>query len=614
MWSLLSPAVRSASFLRRMQRRSQQGTRSYKKVEEEQPRAPNSGNSLAKTLLTVTLFSSLVFFCFKMLSFQILFLFSGLSYAAVVDIRQASSSVSQVPDYFETTTERFPGPTQTGSAPFLVETNPAPFGNPTSFVANAPLETALPIANNTDNGSIFQLVGQLSSYFPNPVGFGANEYALPPGANVSQVHVLHRHGSRYPTGDSTVARFGSLIHNITANGTAQFTGSLTFLNSWSYKLGAEILVPRGRQELFDSGVLHYYNYAQLYDPTTKIVARTTTQDRMFKSAINFLNGFFDYTWPQNATLEPIIEQNKFNNSLAGYFQCPNSNNYRSTGGNNASLTWEGIYLADAVQRFNSLVTGSYKFTTADVYNMQTLCPYEEVAFGFSQFCTLFTYPEWRGFEYSIDLQFYGNNMFGSPTGRAVGIGYVEEVYARLQNHLYDLPPGSTNVNTTLDQMNSTFPLNQTLYFDFSHDTNIAAIITAFGLKQFAQYLPPTGPPADQQMVVSHMEPFAARLVIEIIKTPQPVKAVRPTGQPSDSTAYYDAGEPITYVHFLLNQRTIPLHRSYTQCETRDDGWCEAQTVLDVFQGLLAQARYTESCFGNYSATPYGTVVDGVPVG
>jgi hypothetical protein len=29
----------------------------------------------------------------------------------------------------------------------------------------------------------------------------------------------------------------------------------------------------------------------------------------------------------------------------------------------------------------------------------------------------------------------------------------------------------------LDEMDSTFPLNQTLYFDFSHDTNI---ITAFG--------------------------------------------------------------------------------------------------------------------------------------
>ena len=29
---------------------------------------------------------------------------------------------------------------------------------------------------------------------------------------------------------------------------AKFTGALSFLNSWSYNLGAEILVARGRQE------------------------------------------------------------------------------------------------------------------------------------------------------------------------------------------------------------------------------------------------------------------------------------------------------------------------------------------------------------------------------
>ena len=96
--------------------------------------------------------------------------------------------------------------------------------------------------------------------------------------------------------------------------------------------------------------------------------------------------------------------------------------------------------------------------------------------------------------------------------KIIGIGYVEELYARLQGHLYDLPAGATQANVTLDEMPSTFPLNQSLYFDFSHDTNIMAIITAFGLKQFAQPLPPTGPPANQQLIVSHVTPFGTRMV------------------------------------------------------------------------------------------------------
>jgi hypothetical protein len=31
----------------------------------------------------------------------------------------------------------------------------------------------------------------------------------------------------------------------------------------------------GRQELFDSGVLHSYMYSQLYNPNSKIIVRTT---------------------------------------------------------------------------------------------------------------------------------------------------------------------------------------------------------------------------------------------------------------------------------------------------------------------------------------------------
>ena len=203
------------------------------------------------------------------MSFKSLVMLAGVVNAAVLDPRQATTASGSAtasatePWYYQTTPELFAGPTTTGLiAPFLAQTNPAPWG--ASFVANAPLETNLPVSGNTNNQSIFQLHGQLSSYFPNPVGFGSNEYPLPPGANISNVHVLHRHGSRYPTGTSSVASFGSKLHNITANGTAKWTGDLSFLNSWRYNLGAEILVARGRQELFDSGVLFYYNYGNLH--------------------------------------------------------------------------------------------------------------------------------------------------------------------------------------------------------------------------------------------------------------------------------------------------------------------------------------------------------------
>jgi hypothetical protein len=73
------------------------------------------------------------------------------------------------------------------------------------------------------------------------------------------------------------------------------------------------------------------------------------------------------------TLEPIIEQNGFNNTLAGYFQCNNSNTYVSTGGNNASLIWESIYLKNATARLKKLA-GGYNWTVADTYNVGLIWP------------------------------------------------------------------------------------------------------------------------------------------------------------------------------------------------------------------------------------------------
>ena len=99
---------------------------------------------------------------------------------------------------------------------------------------------------------------------------------------------------------------------------------------------------------------------------------------MLKSAEYFMAGFLGLEWANNVTLEPIIEQLGYNNSLAGYYKCNNSEDYHSTGGNNASLIWENIYLADATQRFKS-AAGGYNWTVADTYNAQTLCPYETVS-------------------------------------------------------------------------------------------------------------------------------------------------------------------------------------------------------------------------------------------
>ncbi|PHH63007.1 hypothetical protein CDD82_1945 [Ophiocordyceps australis] len=524
--------------------------------------------------------------------------FFMLRYFSAVPLADASSCTcpptSPPPQYFQTTPELWAGPTPTGAPALLAQTRT--FDTLATFVPNQPLQTSIPVEGmRPADDSIFNHMGFLSPYNPSP-GFGVDEYPLPPGASIVQVQMLSRHGSRYPTTGSAVAALGHHIANA-----KDFIpkDALAFLSQWKYKLGAEILVPKGRQELFDSGVLHSYMYGAMYNPESKIIVRTTTQDRMLKSAENWLAGFFGLEWTNNATIEVIIEQSGFNNSLAGALNCPNA--FAKSSAAKVQSTWIHTYLQNATSRFQSMTEG-FNWTVEDVYAAQTMCPYETVAFGYSKFCDLFTYQEWKDFGYSIDLLFSATNAFSSPTGRAVGLGYQQEVIARLKNHT--LGYSGSQLNVTLDSSTKTFPLNQTLYFDFSHDTNIVSILTAFGLRQFAQKLSPTQNPGPHDFTVSHVTPFGARLDIEIIKTPQPLSANRQGYLPGNET---------TYVHFVLNQRTLPLGKSLPECDdSRKDGWCEFDTFLKLQEEMTPRAEFDYACFADYPIPPYEQVVDGIP--
>lgn len=166
---------------------------------------------------------------------------------------------------------------------------------------------------------------------------------------------------------------------------------------------------------------------------------------------------------------------------------------------------------------------------------------------------------------------------------------------------------------TLDNNTDTFPLNQSLYLDFSHDTNIVSILTAFGLRQFAGALDPKAYPGKHNFTLSHLTPFGARLDIEIIQTPKPLKA--------DRSGYIGETEQVTkYVHFVLNQRTVPLGWSFPECDAaRLDGWCEFETFLKVQEDMPRRARYEYACFGEFGKGDeesdlfeYGVVEDGAP--
>ena len=492
----------------------------------------------------------------------------------------------------------FFGVTATNSAPFMAQTDGAAitYGVPTSsYTLAQPIETAIQAKDHREGDqNIFQLMGNLSPYYISD-GWGVYDYAIPGQCSISQVHLLSRHGSRYPTDPLVI---GKLLDN--KNYTV--TGELEFLNDWKYLQGVNILTKLGNQQLFDKGVRTFFRYGQLQDwneDAEKIVARTTSQERITSSAEYFLAGFYGLDWYDKANLEIIIESNGYNDTLAPYEHCPLTDKTEAT----ASIPADGFlekYTKKAVERLNKQIKG-LTFNAKSIHQMQELCAYETNNNGFSHFCGLFTQQEWEDYEYYNSWTWYNSNMFGSPNGRAMGAGWVEEFKQRLtDSNDFDWNTLALQ-NTTLDTNPTYFPVDQKLYFDFSHDSVISNIFTALGMEQFKTNFTVDGSLRETNFQLSKVVPFASQTYFEIIECDGEVSANRTEPETSSNST---TGTPNKYVHMILNDHTIDLSKNFPEyCSPRVDGWCEFDSFVKYLDTLWEVADFEEACFsGTYNST------------
>lgn len=216
---------------------------------------------------------------------------------------------------------------------------------------------------------------------------------------------------------------------------------------------------------------------------------------MHNSEISWALGFFGPSFQvtpdstlANATSDfdvvVITEGGTENNTLASYDSC--TNEYATDNvlylGDYLLETYIPKYLAAATARLQEYVPSGFDWTVNDTYAMQSICAYEIGYIGDSNFCGLFTEDEWAGFELTLDTEYYYDYTWGNPTGRAQGIGYLQELLARLQNQYID--SSDSSVNSTLDNNEDTFPLGREFYADFTHDDIIVSLLTAMSMDYF----------------------------------------------------------------------------------------------------------------------------------
>jgi hypothetical protein len=361
---------------------------------------------------------------------------------------------------------------------------------------------------------------------------------IPDGCDIVQVHLLYRHGARYPTSDAAPAKFAQKIHNATrAAGGFSASGDLSFLADWTYKLGAELLTPFGRSQNFLLGLEYRQLYGSLLNNFTEQgaipVFRTQSQDRMVKTANNFAAGFFGVPeYLDEVNIEIVVEASGFNNSGAPYEMCTNADvDSRGAIGNAVAARYARDAFNATLARLNSLLTGAdLTLTPTDAISMLQLCAYETNALGYSAFCGLFTQEDYLAFEYYYDLMFYYSNGPGSPVSAAQGKGYLQEFVARFKGG-NSYPKPESALNSTQDDNPTYFPLNQSIYADATHEVVVLDTLTAFNLTALFKGPPPSaalGNSRANSFVASKVVPFATHFTVQVLECPayQPTKQIR----------------------------------------------------------------------------------------
>ncbi|KAI9642401.1 hypothetical protein NHQ30_009205 [Ciborinia camelliae] len=510
----------------------------------------------------------------------------------------------------------------------------------TLIATNALLASATATHLLTDINKIQNYWGEIAPYSDNDEDYFGVEYVgLPEGCQVESVQVLQRHGDRFQTSSEDDGvndqRFADKVTNFTSTSSnSTFTGPLAFLNTYEYPMiDNGLLTSLGAVTEFTAGVSFWNRYGRTlynasigqlaYDPLfpngtarPKITLRTTSQSRIHNSQINWALGFFgpSYTTIPDPTLSNVTrgfdvvvipEGGTENNTLASYDSC--SNDYVDGIWNIGDLdiyNYLPKYLASATKRLQKHAPSGFELTYNDTYAMQSICAYEQGYIGMSDFCGLFTEDEWAGFELTLDMIYWYDYAYGNPTGRAQGLGYVQEMLARLQ-HQY-ITSSNSSVNSTLDDNPTTFPLDQKFYTDLSHDDIIVSVLTAMSMDYFREAPNLTQYPPDpkRKFIVSHLTAFGSRLMTETIGC----SSANPTAEKTSKVqytptqyGYNPANATHKFVRMRLNTGILPLDTIRGgACKGRVDGMCEMSKFLESQTNVTAMANYDYVCFGNYT--------------
>ncbi|GJE84780.1 histidine phosphatase family protein [Phanerochaete sordida] len=402
--------------------------------------------------------------------------------------------------------------------------------------------------------------GQYSPYYP------AGEYVPPPvGCVIDQVNILHRHGARYPDHDDD---YDVVVERLQT--AKQLHDDLKFVKDYEYTLGEDDLLAFGAEQSFESGRLAYERYSQLLTTALPFI-RASSMQRVVDTAGNWSEGFLpprpldDPHLPPNASFPIQIISEQYNDTLNE--DCPNAPHESKY-----TNQWLHKFAPPIIHRIKKMAKG-VKLEDEDVHRLVGVCIFETIAdvsremrglqpnSSKSPFCDIFTPNDWKEWEYWGDVEKYYKTGYGNPLGPIRGVGYVNELLARLTQ--------SEVVDHTQHNYSLPFPLNRSIYADFTHENLMVAVYSAMGLFNISKPLNPRKMPKDmdREWLASHMVPFSARMVVERLQCQAPYDAASaPEDTPANphwseellADAQKHKTETGTFVRIFVNDAAQPL--------------------------------------------------------
>jgi hypothetical protein len=373
----------------------------------------------------------------------------------------------------------------------------------------------------TCNPSLTHHFGQYSPFFSVPSQIST---ATPPTCRITFAQILARHGGRFPTAGRSTA-YANLVNRIQSYHVGLYPPKYRFLARYEYSLGSEALTAFGQQQMVNAGEKFYAEYRELARVEEPFY-RTAAGSRVIESALKFSQGFAAASTRDGTPRKPVAserdmvvisEEETANNTLS-HSTCPAFEHSHPTWSQSAEAQWANIFVPPIRDRISSDLE-DMPLSNPDTIALMDLCPFETIAAidgQLSPFCQLFTEEEFRQYDYYQSLNKYYGYSFGSPLAPTQGVGFVNELIARLtRKPVRD----ATNTNSTLDNNATTFPLDRKLYADFSHDNDMVSIFAALGLYNTSttpalRKTSMTNAEEAGGFAASWLVPFAGRLVVE----------------------------------------------------------------------------------------------------